>query len=140
MDTKRGADNAKIVLWWIGSQSEDVWDIFSPFVWYEFSINWWKIFHHSTICASAVSLFVSKLWGELALRIMEIFSPKFFGGLSRPIIVTPWQDLEIALKKWHFEIFGTCDKSRGNRLIHALVYTAKEQPLVYSISIIIYEM
>ena len=54
-------------------------------------------------------LFVFKVQGELAPRITEIFSPKFFWGGSRPITVAPWQEFEIALKKWHFEIFGMSD-------------------------------
>ena len=46
-----------------------------------------------------------ELRGGLALGIMEIFSQKFFWGGSRPITVTTWQEFEIALKKWRFEIF-----------------------------------
>ena len=61
-----------------------------------------KKFGHSTTSTSAATPFISKLWEGLAPRIVAIFSPKFFWGGSRPITVTPWQEFEIPLKKWHF--------------------------------------
>ena len=41
---------------------------------------------------------------------MEPLEPVLTGALSyeggsRPITITPWQEFEIALKKWRFEIF-----------------------------------
>ena len=47
------------------------------------------------------SAFLCLLWGASTLEY-ENFLAKIFWSGSRPITVTPWQEFEILIKKWHF--------------------------------------
>ena len=81
-----------------------------------------------------------KFWRGLAPSIFEIFLQKIFWWGFRPIPVTHWQENQISLKKWRFEIFGIAAPSRRSPLvIHGLSYKVLPAQLIPPTRLLILE-